>query len=75
MHKTFIEGVQVQLWFSGDVIQGIAQATNLSQKEKGYIHRPESVVENETLQILWDFETQTDYSILVRKALPSWLGL
>ena len=28
---------------------------------------PESVLENKTHKILWDFETQTDYQILTRK--------
>ena len=32
-----------------------------------YIHKPESVLENETHKILSDFEIQTDHSILARR--------
>ena len=28
-----------------------------------YMHKPESVLENETLKILWDFEIQKDHQI------------
>ena len=30
------------------------------------MHEPESVVENETLKIHWDFELQSDHIILAR---------
>ena len=30
---------------------------------KWYMHKPESVPENELLKILWDFEEQTDHLI------------
>ena len=30
---------------------------------KWYIHNPESILENETHQLLWDFEIQTDHLI------------
>ena len=29
------------------------------------MHNPESVLESETLKVLWDFETQTDHLISV----------
>ena len=32
---------------------------------KWYVHKPKSVLENETHTILWDFEIQTDHLILV----------
>ena len=34
---------------------------------KWYMHNPESVPENETHKILWDFQTQTDPLISARQ--------
>ena len=34
---------------------------------KWYVHNPESVLENETPKLLWDFEIQTDHLILPRR--------
>ena len=34
---------------------------------KWYMHNPESVLENETHKLLWDFEIQTDHLILARQ--------
>ena len=34
---------------------------------KWYIHKPESVLENETHGILWDFEIQIDHPIRARR--------
>ena len=34
------------------------------------MHNPESVFENETHQVLWDFEIQTDHLISARKPNP-----
>ena len=34
---------------------------------KWYMLKPESVQENETHKIIWDFELQTDHSIQTRK--------
>ena len=36
--------------------------------KKWYMHNPESVLENETQEILWDFEIQTDHLISARQA-------
>ena len=33
-----------------------------------YRHKPESVLENRTIKILWDLEIQTDSQILSRRA-------
>ena len=33
---------------------------------KWYMHKPESVLENEMQKILWDFEIQTDHLNLAR---------
>ena len=40
---------------------------NFKDADKWYMHKPESVLENETNEILWDFEIQMDHPILVRK--------
>ena len=34
---------------------------------KWYMHKPESVLENKTHKILWDFEIQTDHLITARR--------
>ena len=33
---------------------------------KWYMHNPESMIENETHKILWDFEIQMDHLISIR---------
>ena len=40
---------------------------NFHHTTKWYMHKPESVLENETHNILWDFEVQTDPLILARR--------
>ena len=35
---------------------------------KWYMHNPESVLENETNIVLWDFEIQTDHLISARQS-------
>ena len=39
----------------------------LDHMYKWYIHNPESVLENETHKLLWDFEIQTDHLISARR--------
>ena len=34
---------------------------------KGYMHNPESVLENETHNILWNFYTQADHQISAKQ--------
>ena len=34
------------------------------------MHNPDSVVENETYKVLWDFETQTGHLISARRLDP-----
>ena len=34
---------------------------------KWYMHNPESILENETHKILWDFEIQSDHLISARR--------
>ena len=35
---------------------------------KWYMHNPESVLENETHKLVWDFEIQTDHLISARRS-------
>ena len=44
-----------------------ARIRTLTREKKWDTHRPESVLENETHQILWDFEIQMDYLILTKR--------
>ena len=37
---------------------------------KWYMHNPESVLENETYKLLWDFEIQTNHLISARQPDP-----
>ena len=41
------------------------------QTTKLYIHKPESILENETNKILWDFKIITDSQISARKSRPN----
>ena len=41
--------------------------TEIWHTNKWYKHNLESVLENETLKILWDFEIQTDHLISARR--------
>ena len=53
----------------GKVIQWeLCKRPKFDQTTKWYIHKPESVLENGTHKILWDFEIQTDHLIPARKA-------
>ena len=45
----------------------LCKRLNSDHATKCYMHRPESVLENETHKILWDFKVQTDYLISVRR--------
>ena len=37
------------------------------ETNKWYMHKPESILENETLKVLWDFAIQTDHLISARR--------
>ena len=45
----------------------LCKRLNIDHNTKWYIYKPESVLENETHKILWDFEIQTNHLILARK--------
>ena len=45
----------------------LCQKFGLVGEVKWYNHKPASVVENDRVKILWDFDTQTDYVIQHRR--------
>ena len=45
---------------------GIMQKIQFNHTNKCYIHNMESLLENETHKVLWDFEIQTDHLISAR---------
>ena len=45
----------------------LSKKLKFDHTNKCYIHNPESVLENATQKILWDFEIQTDHLILTRR--------
>ena len=47
--------------------QELCKKLKFGQMNKGYMHNPASVLENEMLRILWNFEIQTDYFITARR--------
>ena len=54
--------------FVGKVIHfELCKRLNFDYTAEWYIHKPESVLENEIHKILWDFEIQTDHLIQARK--------
>ena len=51
----------------GKVIQKeLCKKLKFCHPNKWYIHKPESVIENQKHKILWDFKIETDHLILVR---------
>ena len=56
-------------YFIGKVIHWeLCKKLKFDHDNKRYRHNPESVLENDTHKILWDFEIQTDYLILARRS-------
>ena len=45
----------------------LCKKLNFDHTKKWYMHKPESVLENETHKILWDFEIKTDHLIPARR--------
>ena len=45
----------------------LCKKLNFHHATKWYTHKPESVLENKTHKILWDFEIQTDHQIPARR--------
>ena len=54
--------------FTGKVIHWeLCKKLNFDHTTKWYMHKPESVLENATHKILWDFEIKTDHLIPARR--------
>ena len=56
-----------QDWVSKVIHWELWKRLKFDHMNKWYTHNPESVWENETHKLLWDFETQTDHLILARQ--------
>ena len=49
------------------ILWELCKKLNFDDNTKCYMHKQESVQENETHEILWDFEIQTSHTILTRR--------
>ena len=68
MQQTRTKGVQDVAWLGGKGEPlGIVQKLKFDHTNKWHQLKPESVLKNETHEILWDFEVQTNQSIPVRR--------
>ena len=54
-------------WVRKGIQWELCKKLKFEHTTKWYIHRPESVLENETHKLSRDFEVQTDHQILARR--------
>ena len=54
-------------WVGKVIHWELCKKINFDHTKKWYMHKPESVLENETHKILWDFEIKTDHLIPARR--------
>ena len=54
-------------WVGRRIHWDICRTFGVNVSEKWYNHEPESVVENDTCKVLWDFAIQTDHVIEARR--------
>ena len=54
-------------WVGKVIHWELCKKLNFHHATKWYTHKPESVLENDTHKILWDFEIQTDHLIPARR--------
>ena len=54
-------------WVGKVIHRELCKKFEFDYTDKWYMHNSESVLENETHKILWDFEMQTDHLILARR--------
>ena len=54
-------------WVGKVIHWELCKKLNFDHTTKWYMHKPESVLENETHKILWDYEIQTDHLIPARR--------
>ena len=45
----------------------MCKKSKFDHTNKWYMHNPASVLENDTLKLLWDFDIQTDHLISARR--------
>ena len=48
----------------------LCKKLTFNHMNKWYMHNPESVLNNDTHKLLWDFKTQTDHLISARETKP-----
>ena len=58
-------------WMGKVIHRELCKKLKFDHASKWYMHKPESILENETNKILWDFEIQTDHLIPARR--PAWV--
>ena len=54
-------------WVGEVIHRESCKRLNFDHTTKGYMHKPESILENGTHKILWDFKIQIDHLILARR--------
>ena len=54
-------------WIGKVIHWELCQKSKFDHTNKWYMYNLESVLENETNKVLWNFEIQTDHLILVRQ--------
>ena len=48
------------------ILEELCKKLKFDYTSKRYMHKPESILENETHEIFWGFEIQTDHLISAR---------
>ena len=54
-------------WVGIVIHRELSKKLKFDHANKRYMHNPESILENETHKILWDFDIQTDHLISTRR--------
>ena len=60
-------------WVGKVICLELCKRWKFDHTAKWYVHNPESVLENETHKILWEFDIQTDHLISVRFWVWVWV--
>ena len=55
-------------WVGKMIYSELCKKMKFDQTNEGYMHNPESVPKNDTHNILWDFDIQTDHLISTGRA-------
>ena len=54
-------------WVGKEIHWELCKKFKFNHTNKWYMHKPKSVLKNETHKLLWDFEIQTDHLISARR--------